>query len=95
MLVSKHQNKSLKLLFLSDIFLDGNVTSDHLSTLMGIIVFLFPLIGMIYALYVKKDKPAVFPTAMIVAVCGFLLGMVFMLIAGGFPFYMTFFGSLG
>lgn len=74
---------------------DGNVTSDHLSTLMGIIVFLFPLIGMIYALYVKKDKPAVFPTAMIVAVCGFLLGMMFMLIAGGFPFYMTFFGSLG
>lgn len=74
---------------------NGNVTSDRLSTLMGILVFLFPLIGMVYAFYVKKDKPALFPTAMIVALCGFILGMLFMLLTGDFPFYLTFFSSLG
>lgn len=74
---------------------DGNVTSsDRLSTIMGILLFLFPLIGIIYAFYVKKDKPAVFPTAIICAVCGFVLGIIFMLLLE-FPFFLAFFGSLG
>lgn len=73
----------------------GNVTSDHLSLLMGIICYLFPFIGIIYAFWVKKDKPAVYPTAMIVAICGFLMGLIFMLLAGGFPFFLILFGSLG
>ena len=74
---------------------DGNVISDHLPTLMGIIIFLFPLIGIIYAFYVKKDKPAMFPSATIVAVCGFFLGMMFMLLTGDLPFFLTLIGSLG
>lgn len=72
----------------------GNVTSDHLSFLMGLLCTLFPIFGFIYAFYVKKDKPAVFPTAIITTVSGCFLGFIFLTILG-FPFHMIVLGSLG
>lgn len=72
---------------------EGNVTSDHLSFLLGLLCTLFPIFGFLYAFWVKKDKPAVFQTAIITAVCGFFLGFIFLLILG-FPFFMAFLGSL-
>lgn len=73
---------------------EGNITSDSLSTVMGILVFLFPLIGLIYAFCVKKNKPAVFPTAIITAICGFLMGMLLITLTGDFSFFLPLASSI-
>lgn len=74
---------------------NGNVESAHLSAFMGILIFLFPIIGILYAIRVKEDSPSVYQTAMITAVCGFLGGLVFMSLGGGYPFFLTLIFSLG
>lgn len=66
----------------------GYVISDRLSFIMGLLCYLFPILGFGYAFYVKKDKPAIFPTAMIVAAAGFFLGFFFLMIYD-LPFFIA------
>ena len=52
---------------------NGNITTDNLSFLGASLCFIIPIVGILYAFYVKKDKPTTFQTALIMSICGFIL----------------------
>lgn len=56
---------------------DGiEIYNDSLHWGMAILSFLIPIVGFIYALIIKKDKPATFTNAIIVSVAGFILALI-------------------
>ena len=51
---------------------DGHVEIDSLNGWLGLLFFLFPIVGFIYAICIRRDKPAAFASAMTTSVCGML-----------------------
>lgn len=56
---------------------DGfEIQNDSLHLGMGILCFLIPLIGFIYALVIRKDKPAAFKDTIIISLIGFVVNLL-------------------
>lgn len=55
------------------------IQKDSLHWGMGILCFLIPIIGLIYALYIKKNQPAAFKDTIIISLVGFIVNLIIML----------------
>lgn len=59
---------------------------QHLNFVMGLIVFFFPIVGLIYGYMNLKTKPALSKSTFINSACGFGIGFLF-LVLFSFQFY--------